>query len=59
MRSPKHCIRTGAADVSAGLQKGNVLFLCVFATHAQAMRNRLDAHRVAIGAILDAVVHPF
>jgi hypothetical protein len=34
-----------------------MLLFRVLAAHAQAVRNRFDAYRMAIGAVLDAIVH--
>jgi hypothetical protein len=54
---PEHKIRARHADLSAVLQKPDVLRRSVFAAHLQAVMNGLQTNGVAGHTIADALLH--
>lgn len=56
-RTPEHEVGARGAGLGAIEQRPDVGGIGMLATHVQAMRRRLDADGVAVGAIGDAVSH--
>ena len=53
----KHCRGARSADVGAAREQRNVLWCCVLAALGKAVVDGLQADRVALRAVVDALVH--